>query len=78
MIAPETKAPTIGISENSPTTKASANAYSPRPTTNEKTSVLMPAHSATRKAPGDVGAGGADDLVAELADAGAREAGASE
>ena len=51
MIAPDTKAPTTGISEKSPTTNASAKAYSLRPTTNEKISVLMPAQIATTNAP---------------------------
>ena len=44
-------APIIGITSSSATTKASATAYCPRPTTNRKTSDEMPAHIATMNAP---------------------------
>ena len=44
-------APIIGITSSSATTKASATAYSPRPTMNRKISDEMPAHMATMNAP---------------------------
>ena len=44
-------APIIGITSSSATTKASATAYSPRPTTNRKIRDEMPAQIATMNAP---------------------------
>jgi hypothetical protein len=44
-------APIIGITSRIATTRASATAYSARPTITRNTSVLMPAHSAITNAP---------------------------